>query len=197
MALDTLWEDFFAHDDARPPRPFAVDAFNRIEPGGLAIDLGCGQGTETAELLRRGWSVLAVDAEPAAVARVARLIEPSSGRLTVRQASFADLTELPRSRLVHAGFSLPFCPPDRFDTLWAAISGSLRTGGLFAGQLFGDRDTWAGTEAGSMTFHSREQLTERFDGWEVLRVDEQDEDGNSLAGPKHWHVFHVIAEART
>lgn len=110
MALDTLWEDFFAHDDARPPRPFAVDAFNRIEPGGLAIDLGCGQGTETAELLRRGWSVLAVDAEPAAVARVARLIEPSSGRLTVRQASFADLTELPRSRLVHAGFSLPFCP---------------------------------------------------------------------------------------
>lgn len=48
-----------------------------------------------------------------------------------------------------------------------------------------------------MTFHSREQLTERFDGWEVLRVDEQDEDGNSLAGPKHWHVFHVIAEART
>ncbi len=193
MAIGTRWEDYFAHHDSRLPRPFAVEAFDGIEPGGLAIDLGCGQGTETVELLRRGWSVLAIDAEPAAVALVSRLVEPSGGRLTVRLASFADLTELPPARLVHAGFSLPFCPPEKFDMLWSAITDSLLPGGLFAGQLFGDRDTWAGSEADAMTFHSRAQLDHRFAGWELLRVDEQDEDGNSLAGPKHWHVFHVIA----
>ena len=28
-----------------------------------SIDIGCGQGTDTAELLRQGWNVLAVDKE--------------------------------------------------------------------------------------------------------------------------------------
>jgi SAM-dependent methyltransferase len=33
----------------------------------LAVDLGCGGGTDTVELLRRGWRVLAIDAEPHAI----------------------------------------------------------------------------------------------------------------------------------
>ena len=34
---------------------------------GTAVDLGCGGGRDALELLRRGWRVLAVDAEPAAI----------------------------------------------------------------------------------------------------------------------------------
>ena len=40
-------------------------------PPGLAVDLGSGTGRDTFELLRRGWRVLAVDAEPAAIAQCA------------------------------------------------------------------------------------------------------------------------------
>ena len=36
--------------------------------GRMAIDLGCGDGTDTLALLDRGWSVLAVDIEPAGLA---------------------------------------------------------------------------------------------------------------------------------
>lgn len=33
----------------------------------LAVDLGCGAGVESLELLRGGWSILAVDASPSAI----------------------------------------------------------------------------------------------------------------------------------
>ena len=31
------------------------------------------------------------------------------------------------------------------------------------------------------------------DGLELLALDEEDRDGDSFLGPKHWHVFDVIA----
>ena len=200
----TRWTDYFAHHDTRAPRPFALAGFDLAEQSrgpGRAIDLGCGQGTETAELLHRGWSVLAVDADPEAIARVESLrtllgSDASTDRLTTRLASFTDLDALPVAGLVHAGFSLPFCPAEHFPTLWSAVEAAVDDGGFFVGQLFGDRDSWATTAGGSMTFHSRTAVDRRFGGWDVLRVDEQDEDGNSLAGPKHWHIFHVIARRR-
>ena len=34
-----------------------------------------------------------------------------------------------------------------------------------------------------------------LDGLEVLELTERDEDGMSGAGPKHWHVFDVLAAA--
>jgi trans-aconitate methyltransferase len=36
----------------------------------FAVDLGCGAGRDTAELLRRGWRVLAIDAEAEAIRRL-------------------------------------------------------------------------------------------------------------------------------
>ena len=46
--------------------------------GRMAIDLGCGDGTDTLALLDRGWSVLAVDIEPAGLALLRSRIPPAS-----------------------------------------------------------------------------------------------------------------------
>jgi hypothetical protein len=35
-----------------------------------------------------------------------------------------------------------------------------------------------------------------FDGWTVERFEEEENDGEACSGPKHWHLFHVIALAR-
>jgi len=35
-----------------------------------------------------------------------------------------------------------------------------------------------------------------FDRFDVQLLHEQDEDGAAVSGPKHWHVFHVIASKR-
>jgi hypothetical protein len=47
-----------------------------------------------------------------------------------------------------------------------------------------------------MTFHTREQLEGLFTGFDVHVFREQDEDGPAVSGPKHWHMFHVIATKR-
>ena len=74
----------------------------------FAIDLGCGAGRDTRELLRRGWKVLAIDNQPIAI-RWIRSNVPTKyrPRLRTRVASF-EKTSLPKCDLVNASYSLPF-----------------------------------------------------------------------------------------
>jgi tellurite methyltransferase len=104
--------------------------------------------------------------------------------------------ELPPADLIYASFSLPFCPPARFPGLWANIRRSLRPGGHFAGQLFGDRDEWSGqrSEKPPMTFCTLRAVRSLARGLKVEMLRETEEDGQSFSGPKHWHFFDLILE---
>jgi hypothetical protein len=62
---------------------------------------------------------------------------------------------------------------------------------FLAVNLFGDYDSWAGTGQG--TFMTETQTRALLQGLEVLRFHVQDEDGMAVSGPKHWHVFDIIA----
>lgn len=44
-----------------------------------------------------------------------------------------------------------------------------------------------------MTFHDADAARALFDGLE-LECFVEEEDGEAFEGPKHWHVFHVIAK---
>lgn len=137
------WADYYAWQSDREPRPLLLEAFAVVGPGmgRQAVDLGSGSGVEARELLRRGWSVLAVDAEPAAAHCLrSRLTGADAERLTTLVARFEDVM-LPPAALVHASFALPFCPPWRFDAMWVRLRSVLLRGGVLVGQLFGDRDT--------------------------------------------------------
>ena len=125
--------------------------------------------------------------------------ERERGRSPLPDASTAGATarfedaRWPSAELLNAGFSLPFCYPDRFDDLWRRIHASIRPGGRFCGQLFGERDEWAGEK--DMTFFTRDAAEALFGGFELERFDEEDADGETAVGePKHWHVFHVVAQ---
>lgn len=157
----------------------------------LAIDLGCGEGTDALELLARGWLVLAADAEPAGLALLRAHIPPAAaGRIRVLHASFTE-ADLPSADLIHAGFSLPFCPAREFPALRARIRRALAPGGIFAGQLFGTRDTRA--DDPDMTFYARHQVETLLDGLDILRLEETERDGHAFSGPKHWHTFGILA----
>ena len=167
-----------------------LGALDRFREPGFGVDLGCGQGRDTFAMLERGWRVLAIDAEAGAIERL-RGRAGDEPRLETRVASFAD-AEWPPADLVNAGYALPFCPPAHFDALWERIVTSIRPGGRFSGQLFGDRDEWAGDP--ELTCQTREQALALLDGFELERFEEEDADGKTaLDEPKHWHVFHVIA----
>ena len=89
------WTKYYAATEGRPPRPtllFALDRFG-AEPH-RAADLGCGDGRDTIELLRRGWSVIALDSEPTAIARLrGRADLPPGAKLDARCES------LPKARI--------------------------------------------------------------------------------------------------
>jgi SAM-dependent methyltransferase len=193
---ELTWDAFYATTAGREPRPLLLQALDGPDglgagAGRLAVDLGCGDGTDALLLLARGWTVLAVDSHPSGLAALrSRLPAGAADRLTVRQQSFTEVV-LPPAALIHAGFSLPFCDPADFPGVWERIRAALTPVGMFAGQLFGDHDTWAG-DPGLTTF-SRTEVDALLATWQVVSFVELDEDGDSAMGPKHWHIYNVIA----
>ncbi|MFE4949902.1 class I SAM-dependent methyltransferase [Leifsonia sp. NPDC056665] len=193
MAFD--WSHFYEKQGGRGVRPTFESALAAWDgPAGTAVDLGCGDGVETRDLAERGWQVLAVDSDPAVDERVrAGLDQEASARVSTRCATFEALGELPPAEFVYAGFALPFCDPTRFPYLWADIRDAIEPGGVFAGELFGPHDEWFGRPG--MNFHDRAGVEAMLTGLEVLRLVEDDRRGMSFEGPKHWHVFHIVARA--
>jgi SAM-dependent methyltransferase len=195
-ASDPGWTDYYeaTGDD---PRDTLLDALRRFEGepprDRFAVDLGCGTGRDTVELLRRGWAVLAIDGEAEALERLVARDLPLAwnDRLTTVRAPFQE-AEWPETDLVNSSFALPFCPPAAFPGLWRQIERSLRPGGRFCGQLFGDRDGWSDED--DLTFPTRAEMEALLASLEVERLDEIEEDGTTATGKdKHWHLFHVVA----
>ena len=182
------WDDYYKKLQGREPRQLLLDVLEKYPTGETlhAIDLGCGDGTESAFLLAQGWHVLAVDGESAAIKRLMEKVP-----IEAQVARFEDVI-LPDADLIHASYSIPFCHPDHFPELWKKIRNALNSGGRFAGQFFGVHDTWANEP--DMTFHTEEQVRAMLDGLEIEIFHEEDADGRSASGPKHWHVFTVVAK---
>jgi SAM-dependent methyltransferase len=189
---DATWRPWGRYFDAAgdDPRPTLIDAASRFAEPGFAVDLGCGNGRDSAELLRRGWRVLAIDGETDAIERVHAALGPDSDRLETLVATFAD-ARWPACDLVNSSFALPFASPASFPALWTRIVESIRPGGRFCGQLFGVHDDWAGS---GVTVHSRPEADALLQPFAVETPDEFDAEGSTAVGTrKHWHVYHVVA----
>ncbi len=188
---EPTWSDYYAANEGRAPRDQLLEVLGRFAEPGNAVDLGCGAGIDTLAMLDRGWRVLAVDAEAEAIDRVRHRAGERPG-LETRIWPMEEV-ELPSADLVWASYSLFFCDPARFPDVWTRIRTAVRPGGRFAGELLGERDTWASRDDG--TSMTRTQAEALFEGWTVERFEEEENDGEACSGPKHWHLFHVIALA--
>ncbi len=189
------WADYYRHTLGREPRPLFLKGVTALRAAaiapGQAIEIGFGDGTETLALLGAGWRVLAIDPAPAAAATLqAQAAADAADRLEIRSEPAEDV-DLPPFDLLYAGYSLPFLGAAAFDRFWAAARGQLRPGGLLVVNFFGPRDSWFGREG--MSFIALDAVQRLVDGLEIVALDEEDQDGNSFLGPKHWHVFDVIA----
>lgn len=193
------WPGYFVAVAGKPPRETliaALDSFQRegFAPG-LAVDLGAGEGRDTLELLKRGWRVVATDGHPEAFDHLWPRVPPEvTDHLTTEEADFGDMM-IPHCDLVNASFALPFCPPNDFPGLWKRIVEAIRPGGRFAGQFFGDRDSWASMP--DRTHHTQADVLELLKGFQVemLNLEEKD-DKPDVRNPKHWQVFHVVARKK-
>ena len=158
----------------------------------FAVDLGCGAGRDTRELLRGGWQVLAVDREPEAIAVLERAVEPEA-RASVRTL-VADLAtvEIPDCDLVNASVSLPFLAPDAFWLTWSRALAALEIGGRIAAMLYGDRDD--GADDPSMTCVEPDAVRASLTGFEIEHwVDIEEDSQTALGEPHHFHRLDLVA----
>ena len=190
------WAGYYRQLRDRPPRRTllaALDAFGETPADALAIDLGCGDGRDVVEILRRGWSVVAVDAEPEALRQLAA--RELSGTITPIVARLEEVPLPIGVQLVNSSFAMPLCEPEGFHELWMRICEQLPIGGRFSGQWYGPRDSWVGRPG--ITFLERSQAMALLESFEIEMFEEEEADGVTPRGnPKHWHIFHIVARKR-
>lgn len=187
--------DATAQRKTRDDLAFAV---RLVEGPAVAIDCGCGAGSDIEYLLDNGFMVHAFDNESEAISRCEQRFR-NNARVALTRAGFESF-DYPQASLVLADASLFFCPADRFDTVWNRIRECLLPGGIFVGTFIGPEDTMArpgddGNAFWPATLVLDEQQTRgKFPGYEIVRFTEHKASGQLLYGsPYDWHVYAVVA----
>ncbi len=192
------WSSYYKNKSNLIPRDTLLKALELFEKDKspdeqlFAIDLGCGHGADTLELLKRNWKVLAIDYSPEGLAILEESVIPSLKKNLKNMSMTFEELKLMKCNFLNASYSIPFCNPDYFGNLWNEIENSILNDGRFAGNLFGINDSWSNNKM--MTFHSKKDVKKLFKNFIIEYFEEKDEDGVTASGEsKHWHVFSVIA----
>jgi len=188
------WAGYYKAHKERKARELLVRTFELFDKdkfnSGIAYDLGCGNGHETHELLKKGWRVTAVDNNENVSKLMKEIIDEYKDKLEIQISSFENINWR-KCDLINANYALPFCPKEHFEFVWENILNSLNVNGRFSGQLFGDRDEW------DLVRHTKDQALKRFDGMEIEFFDEIEKDDKTAIGElKHWHLFDIIARKK-
>jgi SAM-dependent methyltransferase len=191
------WGRYYAVTLERPAwltvrRAIELFGADGVGPPRFAVDLGCGAGRDTRELLGAGWRVLAIDREPGAIEALEAATAPHlRARLESRVADLADAA-VPACDLVNASLSLPFLAPKAFDRTWRRITDALPVGGRFAAMLFGDHDGSA--DDPDMTCLPPDDVRSRLAAFEIEHWTDREEDTTTALGdPHHFHLVEVVA----
>ena len=146
-ALAAWWADYHRESS------YGVDAVTRAlsfaEPGGRALDVGCGAGGRLASLLEQhGFSLTGIDASEKMIA-LARAAHPQG---EFKQVKVQDWTPDGTYNFILGWDSLFHLPLDQQQPVLAKLCGALAEGGVFI-YSFGDAvgshsDQWRG-----QTFH--------------------------------------------
>ncbi|MBC7771427.1 MAG: class I SAM-dependent methyltransferase [Pyrinomonadaceae bacterium] len=201
FAADNDWDGYFKAVLGKPPRDTllkALEHFDADPPSTphttrLAVDLACGEGRDTLELLNRGWRVHAIDMTRSGLDMLNQRVKPEQKHLLQTQLATFAASRWDACDFLNCSYALPFCPPADFDELWQRIVMSIKPGGRFAGQLFGERDTWS--RSSHTLGHTRTQVEQLLSVFHVEMLNEEEKDDKTSMGDfKHWHVFHIVAK---
>ena len=193
---DKIWRQYYEKSLAKTHAPRTEFAIKLNDSNlKLAIDVGCGTGSDTAYISRLGYQVQSFDNNPDSIAIcVARFADDPL--VKIRESSF-EAFEYPKCGVVIANSSLYFADPELFKMTWKRIIDSIKQGGVFAGDFMGVNDSWASGFRSTITSMNKLEVEALFNNFEIVRFHERDETGKTAIGKtKHWHTFSVVAIKR-
>lgn len=184
--------NYFEKTKNKPPRPLLVKALVYIQEKKEALDVGSGALNESVYLLSEGFQhVTAIDKEPIAQT-ISETLPKEKFNYIISQIQDLDL-QPEHYDLINAQLSLPFVHPTAFKQVLEKIIFSLKSGGVFTGQFFGDRDGWNYNK--DMTFLTIDEAKGMLSGLNLISFEEREESKATAAGNiKQWHIFDFIAK---
>ena len=188
---DNTWKEYFEKTKGAKHRPLLVEAIKLVKEKNKALDLGAGAFNDIKYILSEGFKhVVAVDKVSVAEDILKNLLPAQVSYVISRFEDFEFVEN--NYDLVNAQYSLPFIEKNSFNKVFEKILSSLKSGGVFNGQFFGDRDEWNKGDD-KMTFHTKEEAENLLKGLKVIKFVEEEKNGSTASGQdKHWHVFHFI-----
>lgn len=193
----SIWREYYQQAISRShsKRTEFVHQLSKSNEG-VAIDCGCGTGSDIDYLSAVGYKVYGFDPNPDAIEIcVQRFAERP--QVSIQQARFENF-QYPQANIVLANSSLFFADSEQFNITWLRLTESILPGGVFAGDFLGSRDTWATNYRSPTTSFERASVEQLFEGFDIIRFNERDEQAPTARGfLKHWHVFSVVAIKRS
>lgn len=110
-----------------PSRELIVELIDEFAPVGDVLELACGDGSITREIVRHAESVTALDGSPRMIARNREVVGGPKVRYVV-----ADIFDWKSDRAYDAvvfSFWLSHVPPQRFESFWNLVRVCLKPGG--------------------------------------------------------------------
>lgn len=140
---------------------------NKLKPGSLILDFGCGSGRDTKYFLEQGYLVEAVDGS----AELCKLAEMHTG-IKVKHMFFGDLSEINRYDGIWACASVLHLPEDELRDVIGKMTAALRENGVIYlsfkyGTFAGERNGRFFTDMTEFSFADFMEKTEN------LTVEEQ------------------------
>lgn len=189
------WSQYFDKLKGSSARPLLLKALKSCPSSypKRAVELGSGIGADCLHLLKNEWTVHAVEREQEGLDYLRSQLTPEMNlRFSYQQKSFEDLVELPKSSLVYASLSLPFCSQAGFPRFWKVVESSFADSCVFAANFFGPEDDWV--QAGGCTGHTAEDIATLLSAFPKRSVMElKERRPTALGEDKFWHMYTVIA----
>lgn len=170
-----------------------------VEEQKIAIDCGCGAGSDIAFLRSKGFRVYGFDIEKESIQICSERFKNDED-VILAQSDFNSY-EYPDSSLFNADASLFFCPTSEFNNVWSKIYTSLCSGGIFCGSFLGPDDTMASSSYDKDAYwpnilvFGETDLKKQFTNFDILRFTEHRSSGHAPDGKAHeWHIYSVVAK---
>ena len=202
---ESEWKAYYKNTLNKPPSPFVVKVAKAFEGEStkVALDLGAGAGNDTAYLLQKGWTVIAVDEQPLSKKTTMGRKDIKSDlkkNLTFIQKRYGqvDWLKVPKVDMIVASHSLLTLDNKKYKSIWKDITSRLKPTGVFVGNFFGvNQGEFQSTKREEMLLLSMDEVRDLFRGFSFSYYKEIEKDHQTPSGEKfHYHAFSIVAEKK-